>query len=580
MKAVRWTLATALLLAGCGAGHVGDGGADHSVPSDMVSDGGTTPDLVAPDLLPACTSSATCPSDKPICDTGAGVCRTCVVDTEDSKCAAKSASTPYCSATGTCVECKQSGQCSTAKPICSTAGACVACGSSADDAICMARDTTKAHCEFTGGVNLGQCVECAQSSQCPTAKPVCELATTDATRNQCRGCVAHSECGADKLCNKGDIDAATKGQCVTPVIVDKNAAGGCKSSGAEAKPWCELQQALDNEPTPGSGPLYLLVKGPVTVGSEYLRAAITDSSTNKNVVIVGTGGATVLEDKQIGFRVSLSTGAANVVLESLTFGQAMGTGANNLKNAGIQCVGTGATVKLTVRSSTVQQVLTGPGITSTDCNLVVDAVTAAGNQGAGLQTSGATLVVDASTFVGNQGAGAAINSPTEYRVQNSLFAKNTVSGVAFDGTSPSSSSRFWFNTLVGNGAASTKGGLNCGALSSGTRPIAASIVAFNAKTTGATGTQLNGDCEFTDVVAGVDEGATTTGLIKQDPALVNAASTATEPAALRSAYSLSASDTVCKDKIDVAAGQPAADLFGTRRPQGTKLDIGAHELVQ
>src|SRR5450432_1230322 len=128
-----------------GAGH--DGGAGDADASMEV----------APDVKPACTSSAGCPVTTPICDAG-GACRPCNAGTVASTaCANLDASKPTCGANGQCVVCSTSADCKAdpTKPICDVANQkCVAC-------------TADSQCVDKLGANPGVCMA-HQDGRCAT----------------------------------------------------------------------------------------------------------------------------------------------------------------------------------------------------------------------------------------------------------------------------------------------------------------------------------------------------------------------------------------------------------------------------
>lgn len=541
---------------------------------DLRSDDGSVTDLAdlsaldeaTPDLKPECVTSATCPSDKPLCETSEGRCRACVSGAaDDAECAAREASTPFCGSSGACVECLQSMQCGTGKPVCSSSGSCGACSSAADDAVCLARDAAKGHCEFSAGPNLGRCVACTSSAQCAPAAPVCELVATDATRNVCRGCTNHDEC-ASKVCNpSGACELADNIIYVNNRTPDNTAVcSGTTHAGTLDDPYCQIGDGITNR---GTKPVVRIL------GSSDAYKAVSITSGNATALrLVGPGSAAatparIFELDVAGVVVSLGSGSLTVSVEGLVIGDATST---NTNKRGVACQGSGATVAMTLRDVMVQKA-GAEGVFADTCTLTVDASTVSNNTGAGISASGGTLTVDASIINGNGSTGVTVGSSANYTITNNIVSSNGATagapGLSIGDTG--SSGGIAFNTITKNGGLnSIEGGVVCPA--SGTNKlIQASIVVSNS-TSG--GTQFAGKCQLQNVVAGTDSFAGATMLAPTFQSATN--------------YHLVAGDTMnlacCIDKL-AAPGTPNADhdVDYTARPKGTgasPYDIGAHEV--
>lgn len=83
------------------------------------------------DMSYACTTSAGCPDDQPLCDTAAGLCRACAAG-EDRQCAERDPARPRCAARR-CAECLpeaapgESADCKAAAPVCDSDARCRPC---------------------------------------------------------------------------------------------------------------------------------------------------------------------------------------------------------------------------------------------------------------------------------------------------------------------------------------------------------------------------------------------------------------------------------------------------------------------
>jgi len=170
--------------------------------------GRSGPFCAASGLCMACTASSQCTDPtKPICQGNA--CAACAAGST-AACGAKDSSKPTCdTGTGKCVECTTSNQCTTAsKPICGNSQTCVACGdTSAPTNGCSAKNATLAACNLTSG----NCVECTANLHCTSSgKPVCNTSTS-----QCVQCTDSTQCsGATPICSSQTcVACTTDAQC-------------------------------------------------------------------------------------------------------------------------------------------------------------------------------------------------------------------------------------------------------------------------------------------------------------------------------------------------------------------------------
>lgn len=529
-----------------------------------------------PDLMPECASSTTCPTEKPICDTGAGKCRACVVDTDDAACASRDGAQPFCGSSGACVACKLASQCPASAPICSSSGSCAACSSAADDATCSTRTAgAQPRCKVSG-TNAGQCVACAaaantESNDCAGAAPICSDA------GACRACAAHGECDAG-VCI---FDGADAGKCAAAAQVALVDNGGLSVSACEtARPtrdgnasataYCDVAEAVSET---AKRP-YALV-----AGSAEPYSAITIA--NRTLTIVGPGVKAsptarlfTLSQPAVGVMVSASQ-VAILVLDGLD----LGGDASSKTSNGLFCSRSGGTASatVTVRNSSLHD-SSSAGVDSSGCGLQLGACSIASNGGGGVSTSGGTLQLDACNIASNGGAGLQLGGATNYTVTNTIIAGNGSGAPGVDLSSAAASGTFAFNTVAGNGGlVDNEGGIVC-ASTGGDKIIAASIVAGNSHNPMSGGTQFAGTkCVFQTVVVGTDS-TSAAGVVKDKPPSF----TADYHLKISDAPSVAANQDCCINKLPAPTSPNADhDVDRTARPKGTgatPFDIGAHEV--
>jgi hypothetical protein len=131
-------------------------------------------------------------------------------------------------------------QCGGATPIC-VANSCVSCLSTSDgDGACAAVSASTPHC-LASGADAGACVGCRDANDCAGATPFC-----DTTAHVCRGCVADTECPS-LVCDLTP-GSATHGVCITTDKVEYADVGAATNGNGltPATPRQALQDAINH----------------------------------------------------------------------------------------------------------------------------------------------------------------------------------------------------------------------------------------------------------------------------------------------------------------------------------------------
>ena len=202
--------------------------------------GGGDPACKARDpLKPVCAGSDRCVEcvDKTQCKaTDKGFCVAEACTGCQLAVAACTGTTPTCNpVTGTCVECVADAACKLpTAPFC-VANQCVGCASAPSGQCAQLKPTTPA-CSATGA-----CVECNTSADCTLdpARPICS-----ATDHTCRACTADSECAARSHDDPGVCLDNRGGRCASASEVIYVADGAtCGLLGSRETPLCSAQDA-------------------------------------------------------------------------------------------------------------------------------------------------------------------------------------------------------------------------------------------------------------------------------------------------------------------------------------------------
>lgn len=281
----------------------------------------TNPATPRCDLIPkacvACLTSADCP--------GGGLCkadRTCEAPAasckKDDDCAAD-VGRPHCrlagTATNSCVECRNAGECGAgvtcpddcgAQGLCTAANTCVSIACK-DDADCTL--PARPHCKGGGTSATGVCVECTGSAQCGAGRkcvadacvPICTAATaaTDCAAptpkckespngNACVQCLANADCaGATPVCSASNT-------CIAPPPTgctgDAQCPAGAKRCDTSVTPHVCVQCLASGDCALGDVcDLSTKTCKPPPVGGEG-QACRADFSCNSGLICVDEGG--------------------------------------------------------------------------------------------------------------------------------------------------------------------------------------------------------------------------------------------------------------------------------------------------
>jgi Right handed beta helix region len=328
-----------------------------------------------------------------------------------------------------------------------------------DDSGCTADPAGNRVCELTSKV----CVECTMdnSSACVGTTPFCDS-------NQCRGCVADSECLSDVCLPDGSCAVDTK------VAYVDGGTGSLASECTQAAPCLLVSTGLNkkreivrvkgvvNEPstvaTTTTTKQILGAPGAkivsINVGGDPLFSVVSGSDTTFTNITIG-GNGTLIPAACVDWP-SNSNGKLTIT-----------KGKIERCKVGVNLASSGGTV--TVTSSTVSGNTTA-GISSSGGTVTVTSSTVSGNTTAGISSSGGTVTVTSSTVSGNKGGGVLISASNFMLVNNFVIdngdSANTGSsfgGVSLD-TNNGSTSKFENNTVAYNrtkNAASAAPGVEC-----------------------------------------------------------------------------------------------------------------------
>jgi hypothetical protein len=154
-----------------------DGGIDGGSDFGDAGDGG--------DLAMPCSQSSECPGDTPICE--APMCRACAGMSDDAECALRNSALPRCQVgganAGRCVACRPASQgqdCPASTPICSADGTCRGCRAHAEcpSEVCVMEGATAGQCAPENQVSyVNNAASGCISGNGARSTPVCEVST-------------------------------------------------------------------------------------------------------------------------------------------------------------------------------------------------------------------------------------------------------------------------------------------------------------------------------------------------------------------------------------------------------------------
>jgi MYXO-CTERM domain-containing protein len=237
-----------------------------------------------------CTSNSDCSGTKPICNVATNTCRGCANDGEcgggatpvcqltgspiAGACTVCSsgnlqhcnseAGAPACDpGTGTCVGCVTNTDCPSTVPICNVGTKkCRTCTGPSD---CAGFASAKV-CA-TSGTRVGQCIQCASSSDCSGGTGYC-----DTTANACVGCLSDTNCTAPTaFCDPTrqvcagcahDYSLPADGGALPPLTCPTSAIPACQTADAGAlnPGTCVECNAIDKTACPSTKPICVLAQ--------------------------------------------------------------------------------------------------------------------------------------------------------------------------------------------------------------------------------------------------------------------------------------------------------------------------------
>ena len=411
----------------------------------------------------------------------------------------------------------------------------------------------------------GACAECASSDDCAARNLACDPATARCVPCQRRSDCASGVCKSDGRCAAA-VDIAfvdNRGKTIS-LCHNQNPAADGKTP---AHAFCDVSDAL------AAGRSVIRVAG----SSELYGALVITPTGDAEVTIVGPGRRASPPATLAGNRkaAAIITGAMGHSLSVTLDGLDMAGSAGAVKTNGVDCTGSGSTVRVFVWDSAVH-----------DSGLV------------GVATNECALTLDRDSITGNLGGGVAITGGS-YGVTNCFVIGNGSSGGYGVSLNSANNGVFAFNSLAANGPLrGLTGALDCGIF--GTKSITDSILIDNTMLPMAGGSQVGGNCALVGTVTGPDAFP---GAIQLVPEFENS-----DPQKGALDYHLrrmsAANHTCCVDKIissssvdcgaispgDAYGGSarddagacsvalPNHDVDGARRPLGMAWDVGAHEV--
>jgi hypothetical protein len=241
-----------------------------------------------------CAQHSHCGAATPICDAASNRCVKC---TMDAACNAKSALSPLClTASGTCVQCKANTDCNAPTPGCSSGNSCVSCTL---DSQCGAATPI---CD----TSMNQCGRCTTDSACKRKDPTLPLCLVAPGNGTCVQCRADSDCsGATPGCSAANkcVPCTVDAHCGGATPICEVAANRCIACTSDAQ--CTAKATLGGNP----GVCMAHVDGHCAVDSETLYVENHTGCTDA----IGGGTSTTPFCSMQGAVAGLATGKVIVV---------------------------------------------------------------------------------------------------------------------------------------------------------------------------------------------------------------------------------------------------------------------------
>ena len=454
--------------------------------------------------------------------------------------------------------CRQHRDCPTTRPVCNQEGRCDRCTGYPTE---LAEDACKDHggklCANEEFDEPGACVVCRAAGDCAAGEG-CWFGSC------VRACQRHSDCESS-VCTWTSFPAAqaprststAPGLCVPAqspfdeIIYVNNAAPDCnaRGQGTEQNPFCKVHEALvkikERRQQAAAAQVKPARRGVIKIASSVLAYPAIDlpelgMAAPRETPLLFIGGDSEASRPVVG---NAPSGAAvrvgagdDVLLEGLSL---------EGSERGLVCDGSGGNAKVRVLRSRIRTA-SRMGVWAQRCTLGIERSLLSEN------SDGAIWILDR---VG-------------YLITNNFIVKNSTSAGPLLSFDNDAQGIFRFNTVVNNnpGAAGT---VDCGGLD---RPLQDSIFVSNGLVR-STSSQMSGACQLVNTV--VDRSDDVPGGRKGTPRWVDGA-----PA---TAYLLRSDDPenflCCLDRASDLDSSFWTDYFGTARPQGSRADVGAQEVM-
>lgn len=509
---------------------------DMAAGSDMRGNQARDMEPPLPDLSNPCKSNPDCAShpSTPVCDTASGACVACLTSTDCTTAAA-----PVCTN-------KMCGGCATA-----------------DD--CMRFSSTPV-CQTTSGT----CVQCLTNKDCDSIHETCNTMT-----NQCEACTTNAQCTSglccpstgtlpgNASCTSVDSNSAP-GKCIneTDLLYVNNAAASPACSDGNgcsfAAPCCTVQTGLNASAAShkqvivfaGNTYTEALAANPTkNVGAAYVATAI---GVNGPVVKPASGALLIASGA------SSSTINVNVTFDGFTFDGTTGTA--------MQCNGDGVSYADTMMTMLRSTITNGTAIgiaAATECTLTMDQDVVSNNKGGGISLA-------ATNF-----------SLTNLLVENNGKSDSSVGagdGSGFGGINITSTGQdrahmIMFNNTVVNNSDSALGTTPAGIGCSVVTTLANTVAFQNQGPTGAPVAALcMADHSAYATAAGTNQDLTSCTAVQLFVAAASG-NYKPNPASTTTPCSLIGDGTTTF--MSVAA--PNHDLSGNSRPAAGPIDIGCYQ---